>query len=253
MKTMTRDEYNGQGHSALWWIARVLGTVLVFGTIAILLWRVFTSGDPKEISTITPNRAVCDAYRAAQAEGKPLTIYSTEQLKYTSVQNKNYGYFFITDSMIIEEADQIQLVFRYNNSTIRHLKEDYALETMPDRSEDLYDVTLYIAYDLTPGDSTDNDGNDPASVRFVRYHPTSCTSDEKNLYNYRRFVFDGIDMNVDETPVLGVYVDFYYKGDTDYEKEPYGTLMIYDYSAERIPYELTRADIAALEGFSETD
>lgn len=250
MKTMTWDEYDQRRHGPLWWTARILATLMVFGVIALLLWRVFSSGDPKEITVMRMNPKLSDAYRAAEAEGKTLTVFSTDQQKYTSVPNKNYSYFWVTSGLLIPEADQVQLVFRYNNSTIRHLKEDYALETMPDRAEELYDVTLLVAYDLTPDVKEDNDGNDPASVKFVRIHASDKVSAQKNLYNYRRFVFEDVGLNNEETPILGIYVDVYYKGDVNYDAEPYGTLMIYDYAAARIPYELTEADVKAIKGMN---
>ena len=128
--------------------------------------------------------------------------------------------------------------------------EDYQLDEIPDRSEDLYDVTLYVAYDLTPADLTDNAGNDPASVKFVRYHATSSEPAQSLIYNYRRMTFDGLDMTVTDTPVLAVYVDVYYLGDLNYEAEPYGTICIYDYLAENTYGTLTKQEIEALEKLS---
>jgi hypothetical protein len=120
------------------------------------------------------------------------------------------------------------------------------LTEVPDRAEDLYDVNLYVAYDLTPGDVTDNAGNDPASVKFVRYHATSSEPAQSLMYNYRRMTFDGVDTTVTDNPVLAVYVDVYYKGDLDYETEPYGTICIYDYAAENTYGTLTDRELAAL-------
>ncbi len=228
-------------------ILKALGLILVFGTIIFFLWRVFTSGNPKDMERLTPNDVLREAYKAAEAEGRELAVFTQFQENYiTSVQDKNYGYFGITDAKFVTDADQIQVLFRYNNSTIRHLVTDYNLPETPDRDEDLYDVTLYVAYDLTPDISSDNDGNDPASVKFVRYFPTSQSADQKNLYNFRKFVFDGVDMDVTENPVLAVYVDIYYKEDVDYDKESYGTLIIYDYASGRDAYKLDKKEIEAL-------
>ncbi len=230
------------------WILKSLGLLIVFGTIIFFLWRVFTSGNPKALERLTPNAPLKEAYLAAEAAGGSLEVFTQYQENYiTTVQDKNYGYFGVTDTKFIPAADQVQLLFRYNNSTIRHLKEDYALPEVPDRDEDLYDVTLYIAYDLTPDISEDNDPvTHPETIKFVRYHATSSTADKKNLYNYRKFVFDGVDLGTEEAPVLVVYADFYYVGDLDYEKEAYGTLPLYFHDVEREPYELSKAEIEAL-------
>ncbi len=229
---------------------KAIGLTLVFGTTIFFLWRVFSSGNPADMENLAVNQPVHDAYLAAKADGKELTIYSQDQDDITRA-NHNYSYFSVTDVKFVEEANQVQVLFRYNNSTIRHLTEDYNLPTTPSRTEDLYDVTLYVAYDLTPDVHTDDDGNDPASVKFVRYHATSHTADQKNLYNYRRFIFDGVDMTVTDNPVLAVYVDIYYKGDIDYEKDAYGTLIIYDYASEREPYKISKKDLEKLEGFGQ--
>ncbi len=240
-----RPKKSGLGFKIFKYAFKTLAMILVFGTTVFFLWRVFSSGNPKSMEGLVVNEAVHKAYLAA---GEDMVIYSQEQDHITRAEH-NYSYFAVTDVKFVEEANQVQVLFRYNNGTIRHLKEDYNLAEMPARDEDLYDVTLYVAYDITPADKTDNDGNDPESVRFVRYHATSHTADQKNLYNYRKFIFDGVDMTVTDNPVLAVYVDVYYKGDVNYERDAYGTLIIYDYATERIPYELGKKDKEALAAF----
>ena len=237
-------------------IARItvksVGYILVFGTILFFIWRAFFStAIPAEVKYLSPNTPLRDAYKAALAEGREVTVfYQQSQYDTTTVRDKNYSYFTAKDARFIQEANQVQILFRYNNATIRHLVEDYDLAEIPDRAEDLYDVTLYVAYDLTPADLTDNAGNDPASVKFVRYHATSSEPAQSLMYNYRRLTFDGVDMTVSDNPVLAVYVDVYYLGDLDYEAEPYGTICIYDYMAE-ITYEtLDKKEIEAPEKLS---
>ena len=225
-----------------------VGLLLVFGTIIFFIWRAFFStAIPAEVKFLSPNPALRDAYKAAQAEGKELTVfYQESQYDTTTVRDKNYSYFSAKEVRFIQEANQVQLLFRYNNATIRHLVEDYGLSEIPDRASELYDVTLYVAYDLTPDDLTDNAGNNPESVKFVRYHATNSTPATSLLYNFRRLTFDGLDMTVTDTPVLAVYVDVYYLGDLDYEAEPYGTICIYDYMAENTYGTLDKKEISAL-------
>ena len=229
-----------------------VGYLLVFGTILFFIWRAFFStAIPAEIKYLSPNAPLRDAYKAALTEGREVTVfYQQSQYDTTTVRDKNYSYFSAKEARFVQEADQVQLLFRYNNATIRHLVEDYGLTEIPDRAEDLYDVTLYVAYDLTPADLTDNAGNDPASVKFVRYHATSSEPAQSLMYNYRRMTFDGLDMTVTDTPVLAVYVDVYYLGDLNYEAEPYGTICIYDYLAENTYETLTKQEIEALEKLS---
>ncbi len=229
---------------------KALGLILVFGTIIFFLWRVFSSGNPSKLEDLTPNAPLRDAALAAEARGKTLAVLTQYQKdNITSVPDKNYGYFGVTDAKFIPDADQVQVLFRYNNSTIRHLKEDYALSEMPDRDDELYDVTLYVVYDLTPDITSDNAGNIPEAVRGVRYHATSTVADKKNLYNFRKLVFDNVDLTPEEHPILAVYVDFYYVGDLNYEKDAYGTLPLYFYDSEWETYEPGRKEMEAIRAF----
>ena len=225
--------------------------ILIFGTIIFFIWRAFISTViPDEVDGLAVNEPVHAAWLAATESGEELTYFTQVQSETTTAEH-NYSYFTVKNVAFIEEANQIQLLFRYNNATIRSLVKDYNLPEVPDRTAELYEITLYVAYDLTPGNTTDNAGNDPESVKFVRYYPTAVESAQTLMYNYRRLTFDGVDMNVTENPVLAVYVDVYYKEDIDYEKDPYGTLCIYDYLTEREYSALGKDEIAALEDYSE--
>ena len=225
-------------------IFKVAALVLVFGTTALILWRIFTSGDPQAVKPLLPN----DELRTAYSEsGGELTAY-WQELDNITRGNENYGYFSVTRGLFVEEADQVQVTFRYNNSTLRHLQEDYNLATIPGRDEDVYDVSLVVVYDLTPDNKADNSGTAEGyaegAVNIVRYYPEEepTLSHRHNVYNYRKFVFNGVDMTVTDTPVLSVYVDIYYKGDVNYDRDAYGTLIIYDYTFQKHEYVLTRWD-----------
>ena len=228
---------------------KALGLTLVFGTIIFFLWRAFISTIvPAEVDGLSMNDKLHTAWQTAESAGESLTLFSQAQGDTTSAE-KNYSYFSAKNVTFIQEADQVQLLFRYNNATLRHLKEDYGLPENPDRHGDYFDVTLVVAYDLTPDVTADNLKSDPESVRLVRYHATSSETAETLIYNYRRLTFDGIDMTVTENPVLAVYMDVYYKEDVDYEKDAYGTLCIYDYITQTDYAELSRKDREALESY----
>ena len=230
-------------------IVKFLFFCVIFGVIAVLLWRIFSSDDPESMERLTPNDALAAAY---EKEGDELYLFRQEQRSITSGE-KNYGYFSVTDAVFIPSANQVQIVVRYNNSTLRSLAEDKGLSEVPDR----FDVTLSVATDLTPENDEDNFGNDEDSVAFTRVHATSVTSDQKNLYNYRRFVFDlgtaGVSLSdlLEEELLLAVYADIYYKGDVNYEEPAYGTLCLYDYVTEIEPVRLSKADRNALRDYLE--
>ena len=204
----------------------------------ILLWRMCSSGDPEAVKYLMGNEALYEAY---EEHGKNLVVQYQMQDTITTAEY-NRGYFSITQYVFIPEAKQVQLVFRYNNSTIKHLAEDYELGAIPDKSEDLFDVTLLTTTDLTPDNREDNASTEQLTMQ--RYYPTSFERTETSLYTYYRFVFDNIAITPD---MLYVFADIYYLGDLNYEERPYGTLCLYDDESPWVSYKLSRVELKMLD------
>ncbi len=226
------------------WAIRLLIGAMICSILGVLLWRILSSGDPASMKAIQPNQTLCDAYTeyladTNQNKGDFVVLHQ----RYDTIirEGEAKGYFSVTQADFLPAADQLQITFRYNNSTLKYVAEDYGKPAALERGKDWFDVTVTVAYDLTPDNSDDNDINHPDSVRFERFQPTAFVKDTKNLYNYERLTFDGIDIfdRFDENgepvmraDVLAVYVDIYFNEDIDYQKEPLGTLMIYVYGTE---------------------
>ena len=224
-------------------VVKTLCGLFIALVVGLLLWRMIDSAiDPAEMNAIIPNQRLAEAYRQ---HGGKLTTYDQNQTTHTRGDN-NYGYFAVTQSVFIDEADQLQLVFRYNNSTLEHTKVDYALKETPSRDAQVYDVTVVIMYDLTPENKKDNDGKTPDAVRYERIQPSDMRMAQKTLYNYRKFVFDGVCITDD---VIGVYVDFYYVGDVNYGETPYGSLLLYYQGDKNLTVNLSQEDKNALESY----
>ena len=199
----------------------------------IILWRVFSSGDPDEVKYLMGNDALYEAY---EKHGNDLVLQYQMQDTITTAKY-NRGYFSVTQYVFIPEAKQVQLVFRYNNSTIKNVARDYGLDTIPDKSEELFDLTLITTTDKTPENREDNQNNDALAMK--RYYPSAATRTETSLYTYYRFVFDNIEVTPD---MLYVFADIYYEGDLDYEKRPLGTLCVYDDESPWVSYKLSRTE-----------
>ena len=229
---------------------RAILLAIVFGVTGLAVWRAcYSAGEPKTIRVMTSNEVLAEAYRAADGD---LNCYRQEQATITRAK-ENYGYFSVTRCVFIPEAKQVQLVFRYNNSTLRHLAEDKNLREVPAKAGTYFDVTLVKSADLTPDDPTDN--LDPSTLALTRYAASGePVRAQTALYTYFRYTFDGVD--VDDLTV-GVFADVYYLGDlsTDettggfvYPETPYGVLCLWDNESENLPYALTKADRKAIEG-----
>ena len=218
---------------------RLIVTLLVFAVVGIVVWRVFFSEKiPKQIRYLQKNEVLSAAYAES---GGALTFRRQEQASITRGE-KNNGYFSVVDCVFIPEAAQVQVVFRYNNSTIRHLAADYGLERVPDKSEALFDVTLVRTTDLTPDDPSDN--GDPSTLKQERIHATDSERAESSLYTFYRFVFDGVEIAADTD---GVFADIYYLGALDYDDAPYGALCLYAVGDKWLDRPLSSGDRLALE------
>jgi len=217
------------------WIVKSLFTLLIVAVNVLIVWRVFFSANiPNSVGTLHVNDALREAY---EENGGKITAQYQNQLTTTYGEN-NTGYFGVPEYFFIPEANQVPVVFRYNNSTLKHLAEDYGLSEIPPKEGEYFDVTLLKVTDLTPNDETDSE------VESIRLAPTGVKRDTTALYTYYRYVFDGVE--IDESAVCHVYLDVYYLQDLNYEKTPYGTLLLYDQLHEWLPFDLSRADKKAL-------
>ncbi len=224
------------------WLAKAVKlsfVLLILLVNGLLIWRLASSGDPEEISRLLVN----DKTLAAYAEhGDSLILCYQEQASVTRGEN-NAGYFSVTQAVFIPQANQVQIVVRYNNSTLRHLQEDYNLPELPEKEGEWFEVTLVRTTDLTPEDRTDNTNIN--ALKETRYTHSEKTRETTALYTYERYLFD--DVTVEDLTV-GVFVDIYYLGDVDYTADPYGCLCIYDDESPWLEYDLTRADKKRLRG-----
>lgn len=226
-------------------ILRITFYVLVYAVIAAIILRMCTNGTPKDIERISVNDELYSAYSEL---GSELKIHYQKYDEYTS-EEENYGYFGIMQSLFIPQVSQVQVVFRYNNSTIEELPNDFPelCPDVPDKSETLYDVTLVKVIDLTPENSEDNDKEE--FLKFERYYPTKdmTASKQTGLHNYYRYTFEGVDTE----GAFAFYVDIYYNKAIDYEKDAYGSVRIFASDRYTHTYQLTSNDKKAFRAFED--
>ena len=231
---------NSRTPRLIWRTVKISFLILILVVNGVLIFRLCSSGDPDTMKNLIVNEPLVRAYAE---HGESLTLQYQNQSSITQGE-KNLGYFSVTQYVFIPEAQQVQLVFRYNNSTIKNLAKDYKLESVPDKSEELFEVTLVRTTDLTPDNSEDN--FDPSTLKVDRYMPSAATRDDDSnaLYTYYRYVFDGVTI---EEYTDGVFADVYYCKDVNYDKGAYGTLCLYDSESKWIQASLTDEDVRALE------
>ncbi len=218
--------------------------LIVFFIIALVLWRVlFSDRIPALAKTLLVNE---QTYAAYESQGNTLTMYTQPQEQLTFRENEDgiTGLFWVLQSVFIPEADQVQILTRYNNSTLQHIKEDFDLSALPDREQNVADVTLVVTIDPTPSDRKNGD------EQTIRYHASAePVKDQTSMYNYRKYLFDGV--SIDPATTVDVSVHFYYVDRVDYDAAPYAMLRIYDNQSENEPVKLTSRDKRALAAYAD--
>ncbi len=209
--------------------------LIILAVNLVVIWRICFSGDPSEVKVLMVNENTAMAY---EKSGDNLELFTQEQRSLSS-----NGYFAVTNFTFIPEAQQLQVTVRYNNSTLRHIEDDYDLKSPLDRKIENFEFSVVKTTDLTPENSDDNLNKE--NLHSERYYPSKTISAYKTLYSYRKMIFD----NIDYEDAVGFFVDMYYIDDIDYEKEPSAVVCIYDSSMERLPVELTKSDKKALEAY----
>lgn len=206
-------------------ILRLVAVALVYSVCLLLLLRVCSANAPRELRIPAPTDALSTAY--AENNGAIRLLYQNGDTITRAEPSK--GYFSVPEYYYIPEAHEVQLLFRYNNSTLAHVTEDYGIDSPLDREGDWFDVSLV----LTKGDGAE-----------VRISPASVEKSlSKRLYVFYRVTFEGVD--VDEG-AAGLFADIYYKGDLDYEKPAYGTICLYDPADKWLSKKLTSSQIKSL-------
>ena len=237
------ESYMGRGRKIVSRIFSYAFRVIVFSIIALVLWRVLLSDRiPSKAKALLVNDAT---YAAYLAEGDELDMYTQYQEK-LAVDERDagiYGLFWVNKAVFIPGAEQVQILTRYNNSTLRHIATDYKLDAIPDRNSIIADVTLVVTTDPTP------DAPKSGDEYKTRYAASGEPVKNKTaMYNYRSYVFD--DVTIDPLTTTDVTVEFYYVDRVDYDAHPYSSLRIYDSESENEAVELTSRDKKALGAYA---
>ena len=199
-------------------MVRFLFVLLLIGMITVLLWRVVFSQDPPDgFDQISGNDVLREALHA---NGK-ITVLTQDQVKYTEGAD-NYAYFNLDYCYFFKEADQVQLLLFYNNSTLEHLAEDRGLAAVPARGEEIFSLKMTQYLDVTPEDHAKAGENDILTEERV-LAPSRCEITTNSLYTFLRYTFDGVDLDAD---TVVIYLDMCYEG------ESYGTLRLYHRESE---------------------
>ena len=214
-------------------VLRGLFGLLIFTVCAFLIWRMtLSSRPPRELRTLAPNDVLCAAY---EANGQQLTVLEQpDQAEYTEAED-NYAYYRVDRCVFIKEADQVQLVFFYNNSTLERVSEELEISPVLPREQEVFEVSLLQCIDVTPADHT---GDTPV-IEELRIAPTACEVGSNSLYTFCRYTFDGVEL--DEQTVV-VYLDIFYG------EQELGTMRLYHAESRSVERDLTNKEHKSIKG-----
>lgn len=236
---------NGRTHRIVGRVIKMLCTLLIFSICAILIFRICSSGDPDTVDVLIANEALAKAY---EQHGDKLILQYQNQDTITQ-EKHNSGYFSVTQYVFIPQADQVQLVFRYNKSTLEKVATDKGLAQVPSKDAHLFDVSLVVITDLTPDDVKDNEKGENLQSTRILFSNYVKDSTSKSLYTYYRYVFDDVTL---PSNTIAVYAEIYYIDEADdYAGEAYGRLCLYDTDHKWFEDKLSRADKKAIEAWLE--
>ena len=179
-------------------VKTVLKSLIFLTSLCIYLFfffRICSSNDPRAMQRIVWNETTVAAYQQDPAAFEALEQFPSA---YMTVD----GSFWITNIVYLPEAKQLQVTVKYNDSTLRKLKEaigsDYSIPEEP--------FVYYLV---------DDKGN--------RYDEHSFISAEKSIYNYRRLVFENIDL----TDVSIMYIKMESVDSAGVDGVPRGSLAVW--------------------------
>lgn len=233
-----------------------LFVLLILFVYVLLFIRMCSVDDiPDEFKNIYVDNSLIELYNSENGEEKfiyqNLTKYNTD--------DKTYGHFSTASVMIAPEADQIQVIIKYNVSSLEALKDIYDLSVSIDRNRtDTFEFSLVVKSALEPIVEDAEEGqpipdyNDESNYKLSRLYPSKTEFLNAGRYNYIRCVFT--DIGFDPQTTIGVFCDINYKDDIKYEQtgddgktlDSYASICVYNYTFKDKTYKFTEADIASL-------
>lgn len=172
--------------------------------IGMLFFRMYTINNyPAKAKGVVATDLLSNSYHSGTLNGVTWDL---------PADHDNAGEFFVYQPIYFENEKTLIITVRYNDSILDDMKHEGGGETLP-----LF-PSLYA------------DG-------IERVLPTISTyTHAYNLYSYRRYVFENVDLSNYEH----MYLDIHLK--EAYEEAPYTTLEIYNTKERIIDYKLSSAD-----------
>ena len=209
--------------------------LLALAVFVFLIIRMNMGNDPKQSKTFVWTENSITAYNNDPSSFKAYLYKHPDNFSHD-------GLFSATNVYFVPSIGQFQISVRYNDSTLKYIAEEYKLDKVPTGEQFIYIIT-------------DTYGN--------TYTDYTITHFDKNIYNFNRIVFEGIDLNATKNNTTGEEittegVEFYlllnvYYVDDVVLSSPLGVIPIYDTEFYHEPIDISKnlfKDNKATSGYS---
>ena len=195
----------------------ILGVISLYLLLTLRACALEWMKDTSKTKNIIWNNIAFEAYNS-DPDNFLIYAYSTK------ADTSNDGALTVTNVKYIPSIGEIQLTVRYNNSLARRIQEEFSLDSEPEGE--------FLTFALR--DEFDN--------LYIEY---LYITDSAFVYNYRRLIFDGVDL----TESTKLNLEAYYIGYVDFDSvsAPVNKLKILDSDLDLTQYKLKTSDLPGKE------
>lgn len=189
---------------------KLIAGIIIVGTFVLLIGRIQLAKIPKDFTKFYWS----DAAKAALLEDGALSVEFQEPYSVYDDEGK----YHVSNTALCRETGEVQLTVRYNSrSTINLLMESYALANRPSGESFVYILS-------------DDAGNVYTDYKFAgRSRP---------LYEFRRLVFEGVDLSTASV----LYLDVFYGEDVSEKSKMHATFSVYDKTFDSLVTDFDESD-----------
>lgn len=246
--------------------------IIIFVYVLLFVRMCAVDGVPEGFDDLRVTNELIDIYNSEG--GKDKFIY--QSINKFNANKDSYGFFSVNKYVIIDGADQVQMIFKFNKSTLKSVAETYGLDEIDREARDTFQLSLVVknaigeivppetdesGFEVVPVDYND-ERNEGKTYTLERIFPIYSEQIVEGRYNYIKLTFSKVDFDLQRT--LAIFLDINYKDDIRYEqlnpdydpenqdpsvkmyKDSYGRICIYNYTSPNRTYKFTKNDKAAL-------
>lgn len=181
--------------------------VLVFAFIGALLFRIWSNDYyPKSMKNLYFSESLVEYYNENKDN---FSAYKQDvRIKY---DDKDRGNFFASNTIVVPDANALQLALRFNDSTVERYALEYSIENLTENKRNAFTYSIFAC----TGNGEDGE------YAGEKYAPSEIIFDEFWMYTYSKLCFDDVDLE----GVYWIRLDIMLNNE---EQTKLGSIVIYE-------------------------